>query len=102
MRATAAFRTGAGLEFTASTSSSSAHGHSTAVAHDTMDPSMDDPMSEETDDEELPSGSGSGGKGVVVEGVEIAEDDVYAYGDPDDPLDRVLDVYLADELEDHL
>eukprot|EP00903_Cladosiphon_okamuranus_P021669 g19922.t1 len=67
-----------------------------------MDPSMDDPMSEEEEDEELPVDSGSTGKGVVVEGVEIAEEDVYAYGDPDDPLDRVLDVYLADELEDHL
>lgn len=70
-----------------------------------MDPSMDDPMSEEEeeDDDYLPPGdSGSSSKGVVVEGVEIAEEDVYAYGDPDDPLDRVLDVYLADELEDHL
>eukprot|EP00752_Nemacystus_decipiens_P016290 g14568.t1 len=67
-----------------------------------MDPSMDDPMSEEEEDEDLPVGSGGGGKGVVVEGEEIAEEDVYAYGDPDDPLDRVLDVYLADELEDHL
>lgn len=70
---------------------------------------MDDPMSEEEEEEDMDlppggsgSGSGSGGKGVVVEGVEIAEEDVYAYGDPDDPLDRVLDVYLADELEDHL
>lgn len=65
---------------------------------------MDDPMSEEEEeeDEDLPLGSGGSGKGVVVEGVEIAEEDVYAYGDPDDPLDRVLDVYLADELEDHL
>lgn len=63
---------------------------------------MDDPMSEEEEDEDLPVGSGGSGKGVVVEGVEIAEEDVYAYGDPDDPLDRVLDVYLADELEDHL
>lgn len=66
---------------------------------------MDDPMSEEEEeeDEDLPGDSGgSSGKGVVVEGVEIAEEDVYAYGDPDDPLDRVLDVYLADELEDHL
>ncbi|CAM9968614.1 unnamed protein product [Scytosiphon promiscuus] len=77
-----------------------------------MDPSMDDPMSEEEDDDDLDlppggdsgsSGSGGGdGKGVVVEGVEVTEEDVYAYGDPDDPLDRVLDVYLADELEDHL
>ncbi|CAM9187559.1 unnamed protein product [Ectocarpus sp. 6 AP-2014] len=81
-----------------------------------MDPSMDDPMSEEEEDEDMDlppgesrssgggsgSGSGGGGKGVVVKGVEIAEEDVYAYGDPDDPLDRVLDVYLADELEDHL
>ncbi|CAB1119964.1 unnamed protein product [Ectocarpus sp. CCAP 1310/34] len=80
-----------------------------------MDPSMDDPMSEEEEDEDmdLPPGEsrssvggsgsgGGGGKGVVVKGVEIAEEDVYAYGDPDDPLDRVLDVYLADELEDHL
>lgn len=65
---------------------------------------MDDPMSEEEEEEEedLPMGGGSSGEGVVVEGVEIAEEDVYAYGDPDDPLDRVLDVYLADELEDHL
>lgn len=66
---------------------------------------MDDPMSEEEEeeeDEDLPLGGGGSGKGVVVEGVEIAEEDVYAYGDPDDPLDRVLDVYLADELEDHL
>lgn len=67
-----------------------------------MDDPMDDPMSEEEEDEDFPAGSGGSGKGVVVEGVEIAEEDVYAYGDPDDPLDRVLDVYLADELEDHL
>lgn len=75
-----------------------------------MDPSMDDPMSEEDEDDmdmppgddSISSGSGGGGKGVVVEGVEVTEEDVYAYGDPDDPLDRVLDVYLADELEDHL
>lgn len=69
-----------------------------------MDPSMDDPMSEEDEGEDIPVGSGGSGsgKGVVVEGVEFAEEDVYVYGDPDDPLDRVLDVYLADELEDHL
>ncbi|CAN0399070.1 unnamed protein product, partial [Ectocarpus sp. 12 AP-2014] len=78
-----------------------------------MDPSMDDPMSEEEEDEDMDlppgesrsgggGGDSGGGKGVVVKGVEIAEEDVYAYGDPDDPLDRVLDVYLADELEDHL
>lgn len=69
-----------------------------------MDPSMDDPMSEEEEEDDddgldLPAGSD---EGVVVEGVEIAEEDIYAYGDPDDPIDRVLDVYLADELEDHL
>lgn len=67
---------------------------------------MDDPMSEEEEEEDMdlpPGDSGSSsGEGVVVEGVEIAEEDVYAYGDPDDPLDRVMDVYLADELEDHL
>lgn len=69
-----------------------------------MDPSMDDPMSDEElgdidfdDDEEQPPG------GVdVVEADEIAEEDVYAYDDPNDPLDRVLDVYLAEDLEDHL
>lgn len=68
-----------------------------------MDPSMDDPMSEEEEDDDdgldLPAGSD---EGVVMEGVEIAAEDIYAYGDPDDPIDRVLDVYLADELEDHL
>lgn len=66
---------------------------------------MDDPMSEEEDMDYPPGADGSdsgSAKGVVVEGVEIAEEDVYAYGDPDDPLDRVLDVYLADDLEDHL
>lgn len=63
---------------------------------------MDDPMSEEDDEEDLPGGGGGGGGGEVVEGIEVAEGEVYAYGDPDDPLDRVLDVYLADELEDHL
>lgn len=64
-----------------------------------MDPSMDDPMSE--DEEDLDHSLGDG-EGEVVEGVEIAEEDVYAYGDPDDPLDRVLDVYLSQELEDQL
>lgn len=62
---------------------------------------MDDPMS---DEEALPAEmpQDGGDQGVVIEGAEIPEEDVYAYGDPDDPLDRVLDVYLADELEDHL
>lgn len=64
---------------------------------------MDDPMSEDEDLlGEMPQDGGD--EGVVIEGAEIPpeEEDVYAYGDPDDPLDRVLDVYLADELEDHL
>lgn len=30
------------------------------------------------------------------------EEDVYAYQDPDDPVQRVLDVYLADDLEDNM
>lgn len=66
-----------------------------------MDPLMDDPMSEEEEaaEEDLDDAAGSG---EGLERVEIAEEDVYAYGDPDDPLDRVLDVYLAEELENHL
>lgn len=73
-----------------------------------FDPSMDDPMSEEEDEDEgghpvaRDDSDDAHSKGVVLEGEEIAEEDVYAYGDPDDPLDRVLDVYLSQELEDRL
>lgn len=69
-----------------------------------MESWMEDPMSEEEEEEEeedLPYPAG-GSEGIVLEGVEIAEEDIYAYGDPDDPLDRVLDVFLSEELEDHL
>ena len=69
-----------------------------------MDPSMEDPMSDEEGDGEdiTVSGVSGGVEHDVLEGEEMAEEDVYEYGDPDDPLDRVLDVYLADELEDNL
>lgn len=68
-----------------------------------MDPSMDDPMSDEEDgDNSRASGGGGAMDDDVLEGEQIAEEDVYEYGDPNDPLDRVLDVYLAEELEDNL
>lgn len=70
-----------------------------------MDPSMDDPMSDEEEDGDNSRASGGGGGAMdddVLEGEQIAEEDVYEYGDPDDPLDRVLDVYLAEELENSL
>lgn len=70
-----------------------------------MDPSMDEPMSDEEEDGDNSRASGGGGGAMdddVLEGEQIEEEDVYEYGDPDDPLDRVLDVYLAEELEDSL
>lgn len=71
-----------------------------------MDPLMDDPSSEEDldpdlmDDEEEGPGPGDGGS--AAGGVVDEEHDAYALGDPDDPVERVLDVYLSEHLEDHL
>lgn len=48
-------------------------------------------------------GSDEVGAAAVAAGEqEQEEDDVYAYEDPNDPVDRVLDVYLSDQLEDQL
>lgn len=69
----------------------------------------DDLMSDEDLDppDMLETGSDDGGDGVGAAAVVAREqgqedDDVYAYEDPNDPVDRVLDVYLSDQLEDQL
>lgn len=73
-----------------------------------MDPMMmeDDLMSDE--DLDLPDhrdsvGDGDGTGAVTsAQEEEEGEEEAYAYADPNDPVDRVLDVYLSDQLEDHL
>lgn len=64
-----------------------------------------DPMMDESDEDiDLPpdhidrSDEGT----ITDDDTNIKEEDAYVYGDPDDPVKRVLDVYLSEELEDHL
>lgn len=66
-----------------------------------MDSVMDDPMSEDEDLDPPDHMTSIEDDDGLVGGAEEA-DDVYAYADPNDPVDRILDVYLSDHLEDHL
>lgn len=65
------------------------------------DEDLDPPDRDSEGDGERTIGSGAAAAAKEQE-EEEEEEEVYAYADPNDPVDRVLDVYLSDQLEDHL